>query len=182
MITIHSFRRIQLNAGQFALVSASQVKALSQPLPKSLALSALDIANSALAFFCGIYPSQSPYFWYGDGIELPWLNQYQIGTTDGMRLAFLPNIFEINQIARELKNLGICDLDGTPRTTVTFQSKTLCATEKLQVQGLAVETMLDVDEYLDHLLAGRTLEAIPWQTAAYVALVESITLCAELAS
>lgn len=140
-----------------------------------LASDAESLACSAVAFYIGIYPAESPYFFWGAGIPLPWAR-------DTAR-NFRPKPFDelaFRRIVVELRRIGTCDSDGWPSNAVTYQSHVLGSTRKTTIQGLAVETILALDEYLEHLLRGKAVIAIPWLSAAYANLIEAACQCWEL--
>jgi hypothetical protein len=138
-----------------------------------------DLANAAMVLFCGIFPRESPYFFWGEGEYLPWHRDYAFsgGGNDQQRAALLA---EINAIVGELRRLAGPVASEEPSWPLTYQSKMLCESKQLIVQGLIVETLLCLDGLLERLAGNRPIDALAWQANAYRNLIEALSHVLEL--
>ena len=164
-----SLRYLTINPEGIAKVSLTATKKSSSNHIAGLVSDAEELACSAVAFHGGIYPSESPYFFWGVGLWLPWAKPDRHGNWKFRP----PSERDLQAIAAELKRAGRVDSDGRPNGPATYFSHGLCATPKTTIQSLAIEAILDIDDYLHHLFSGNPYKAIPWLSAAYAALFEA---------
>jgi hypothetical protein len=164
------FRILDPNgAAEFEAI-AEQVGALDGPL-RDLVFDAVNLVSSAGAFFRGVFPVETPYFWWGEAVELPWHQNYRSISDDGLSRDFLPIVDEVADIARAL-SIGF-DLHGaSPESARTYSCMQTDGSKKATIQGLAVETMHAVDQFLFGIAEARTIDAMPWLSVAYQNLIE----------
>ncbi|HEX2541233.1 MAG TPA: hypothetical protein VHM00_09140 [Caldimonas sp.] len=131
---------------------------------------ALNLADAAAQFFRGYFPAESPYFSWRNGAWLPWAYLYH-QQDDADRICPLPIGCEVAQIATQLSE---ADGPWNPSEMYRQQSFQLgsFASDELMVKGLAVETMLAVDEFIACLVAKRVDSGIPILGAAYQNIIE----------
>lgn len=131
------------------------------------------LAGSALGFFSGAYPIEAPYFWWGESRVLPWHADYWKGFKGGSLYPAIPSD-EVDAIASKILELSAARAkDSIKYEQMTYLSDDLCASQKLKIQGLAVEVCLCIDQFLELLLNGDGLEAVSWLTAAYRNVIEA---------
>jgi hypothetical protein len=146
---------------------------------KELACDGIHLAESALHFYCGIYPKQAPYFVYDEIAVLPWHAEYsKLSTVDTETIAHL--IWDdLEEVAADIlamaKGEASIDLDQ-----MIFLSDFYCASPKLTVQGLAVAAMLCIDQYLDHLVTQDLVSAIQSLNVANRCIFEATIDCEEI--
>ena len=134
---------------------------------------ALDLADSAAAFFRGLFPVESPHFWWGEAIALPWHADYCAKSDDDNDSVHPLSIRDESMgIARELFDVADSEMYTGPWPHVTYESEKLTKSDRLKMQGLAVEAMLCVDGFLRHVSAGFIAESVSWLTAAYTNIIE----------
>lgn len=133
---------------------------------------AVSLADSAASFFRGMFPIETPHFMWGDLIYLPWHTDYWTKSDDGQ--SFSPRSIRDESlcIAQELLEVAGTQEEGNPWPQVTFGSTVLTKSEKLVMQGLAVEVMLSVDGFLSHVSGGYLPESLSWFAAAYKNTIE----------
>src|SRR4051794_21234803 len=71
-------------------------------------LAAVDLADSAVAFYRGMYPLESPYFQWGEALPLPWSNHYW--SLEGKYRQ--PKNLDVQEIGMVLRILGKIEPDG----------------------------------------------------------------------
>ena len=152
----------QLDAGQLGVESSI--------------FDAIYLADSAAAFFRGIFPFESPHFWWGSSLSLPWQREYFSG--DGPMFSHRQILAECTSIAGELTRIDIDNEDPWPQ--ITYQCAALNASPKLVVQGLATEALLSVDGFLIRIAAGSLPESLRWLTAGYKNLMECMCVAQEV--
>ncbi len=170
-----AFRHIQLH-GQFAgdLLTPEALKFSSQATQPNVAEIFDDVANlaeCALSIFRGIYPAESPFFVWGETMPLPWIDSYWTERFD----RFIPASIEAEVliVLDELKA-------ASPRTgpavfpANTYLSEYLSTDLRLKIQGLVVEALLSIDEFLELVINGQHLEAMPWLSAAFKFQIEIV--------
>jgi len=116
-----------------------------------------NLAEAGMQFFAGIYPREAPYFYWGEGLELPWTKDYWRETgadEDSRSFSALPVGEEVIKICKELSRIPA---DGDVQRTYLLD---YFSTPKLAVQGLAVELILELDVALELLDSGAFIEAI----------------------
>ena len=124
-------------------------------------LLALSMADSAANHFCGLADSQ-----FNEGARpLPWLSDYWIESAESLRQEKSFDS-EVEAIFVELNRAAQENEFTEPWTGVTFLCEKLLASQKLTMQGLAVETMLAVDGLLNHMQQGDLPTALEWLFAA----------------
>jgi hypothetical protein len=130
---------------------------------KDAAFEMVKLAESASEFFRGSYPT-SPYF-PDELIFLPWHDEYHTTHNDGWATRAIAG-----DVARVAAQLG--EVDPSWDYPTTYDSKTLCASKKTVLQGLAVETMLLADGCVNLLLQAKVAAALHWSGAAYRRIVD----------
>lgn len=130
----------------------------------------LELARSAALFFRGFYPIEAPYFWWGEALRLPWADEYS-AAGDDETLTPLPIRRDVSKMLRAL-GASLDALHGGAGCGQTYLDGALCATPKLKVQGLAVETMWAVDRCLDQLAQANAPVAMHFLARAYQNLFE----------
>ena len=152
---LHDVQRIidKINAERFAVTDVVHA--------------ALHLADSAAAFFRVLYPVESPYFWWGASLELPWHADYWRTDEDGTGH---PKSIqeECYQIAEELSEIAITEGDDESLYPLT---DLMAASSQSTVQALAVETMLAVDRFLTHVSGGFVAESVSWLATAYMGII-----------
>lgn len=136
------------------------------------------LAEAARLFFVGVYPREAPYFSWGEGRILPWHDEYWPGwegLTVGSSMEPIDIRDDIAEIALHLGSLTAAAEEAD--YLLTYFSPSL-VTDKLKVQGLAVELLLALDRFLDLFLAGRHLDGIAVICEAYK-YVSEMTIQAE---
>lgn len=136
--------------------------------------SAVNLAQSADAFFSGIYPVQSPQFWWGDGVELPWYKDYWIPAGADNGLSPRPIRKEVEEIASLLRASVDHSSSGDPWSQASFLTEAFMNSDKLMMQGLAVEAMLAVDRFLSCISKKEFIDAMRWLTVAHVSIIECV--------
>lgn len=131
---------------------------------------ALNLVESAAAFFRGMFPIEAPHFVWGELISLPWMCDYV--RTGGSTLIEMPIRAEVQRIASALARVAEEDSVLEPWGQVTYYTYEMCESGKTVVQGLAVEAMLAVDGYLRRVQQGQFVEAMPWLNAGYKNIIE----------
>ncbi len=136
---------------------------------------AISLADSAAAFFRGVFPVETPHFWWGESIPLPWHEEYWDLPGDGTSI---PRSIgrEAASIAETLAESATGETNHQPWPQATYMSEVLSKTDKLMMQGLAVETMLSVDGFLNLVSKGSAAESLVWLSAAYKNIVECTCL------
>jgi len=143
-----------------------------RPELKNVVFSALSLADSAGGFFRGVYPIQSPSFWWGESISLPWQDEYWKVLDDGKTWEQVTIGKEVNRIAHSLNMTAIDNGMDRPWEQATFLSGDLCQSDKLTMQGLAVEAMLAVDGFLLCISKGEFVESMPWLVSANTNIIQ----------
>lgn len=135
---------------------------------------AINLAESAELFFRGLYPIETATFPWGKALELPWHSQYwKLNKIDtGEELT--PNNIEgeIKKIVIELSYLQSHADSDEKYALKTYASRALTSTDQLIMQGLAVETMLGVDNFLSCLNDKKIIQSLPWLTFAHSMISE----------
>ncbi len=123
-----------------------------------------DLADCALSIFRGLYPVESPFFFWGEGKELPWIDPYWMH--DGREFRPMPVETEIVAIQDELAAVS-----GEKSPTIfpanTYLSERLSSDLRLKVQGLVVEALMSIDAFVELVLSDKIFEAMPWLSSAY---------------
>jgi hypothetical protein len=127
-----------------------------------------NLGDAALALFRGLYPFEAPYFMWGDAIRLPWHDKYFTGC-DGTLSPEPIDPQELLSIASELLAVGENNRPGG----WTFLSQRLGRENRERTQGLAIEALLYIDNFLDCLGDARALDAMPWIAEAYSSIIEA---------
>jgi hypothetical protein len=133
---------------------------------------AVSLADSAAAFFRGVFPTETPHFIWDQGMYLPWYRDYLVEDHDDRTLSAKCIRGEVLRIAQELSAVGGTREDSNPWPQVTFNSYVLAKSERLMMQGLAVEVMLSVDGFLSHISGGFLPESLSYFAAAYKNTIE----------
>jgi len=123
-----------------------------------------DLAECALCIFRGRYPVESPFFFWGKSMDLPWFDQYW--KEDGEFLSPIPIASEIAAIQDELAAVAE-ERSPTIFPANTYASEHLLSDLRLKVQGLVVETLMSIDAFVELVLRDKIFEAMPWLSSAY---------------
>jgi len=150
---------------------ARAVRAEQQSM-KDMVFDAVSLADSAGDFFRGLFPLETPYFRWGEGRVLPWSDEYWASRADADSVHFdpLPISGDVHRIAVTLVRAGAGE--GEFEGPLTYLSSALCESDKLKMQGLAVEAMLGVDRCLHLMLQDDPYRAMRSLSAAYKCIIE----------
>lgn len=146
----------------------------NQPRLNEIVNDAADLADCALFMFRGLYPVESPWFFWGESRELPWMTHYW--SSDGEFMNALPIEQEIQSIQSELNLISSPLLSPA----ITYSSKYFDSSQ-LRIQGLLVEGLTAIDNFLNLVLSNRPIDAMPWLTAAYKYQLEATHFASQIA-
>lgn len=141
------------------------------PILQDLVSSLCSLADSAGVFFRGVYPLEAPFLYWGDGVNLPWVDKYFRPTSDAGYMEPLPIDLEVARVLRTLEEHLTVD-PADRQFACTYESERLSATPKLKIQGLAVEVMWSVDQCLCAIDAENLPVAMCHLNLAYMNLFE----------
>ncbi|SDZ72082.1 hypothetical protein SAMN05518854_12216 [Variovorax sp. YR266] len=134
------------------------------------------LAHAASLFFCGTYPVEAPYFFWGAGRVLPWNVEFLRRDPKGGMRGRAPSEKELDLVLGALQKMGCGE---RPTVLSTYHNGFLCSSEKLKFQGLAVEVMMALDEFLAGIQSGPpTIDLMLLLCEAYKCLSE-LTVQAE---
>jgi hypothetical protein len=135
------------------------------------------LADVATLFFRGIYPVEAPYFFWGAGRLLPWNVEFLRRDSKGDMGWRAPSESELDLVVGALRRMGCGE---RPTVLSTYDNWLLCSSDKLKFQGLAVELMMALDEFLAGIQSGPpTIELMLLLCEAYKCLSE-LTVRAEM--
>lgn len=122
------------------------------------------LLECSLAIFRGLYPSESPFFLWGEALWLPWLKDYWKEEGELMH----PRPIE-GEVAQILDALGFGEDGFAPADfpAHTYHAARLGPELRLKVQGLVVETLLAADTFVDLVIQNDLAKAVPWLAAAF---------------
>lgn len=142
---------------------------------KDTVFGAVSLAESAGHFFRGLYPIESASFWWGKAIRLPWHDQYCDVVLDGKNNKSFQQINieeEVAQIVLELAKVPYKEGTSDQFEPKTYFSEALSKSDKLTMQGHAVEAMLAIDNFMACLSNENFIEAINWFALANTRIIE----------
>lgn len=130
-----------------------------------------DLVECSLAMFRGVYPSESPFLLWGDTLTLPWIKKYW--NLDGESL--YPRHIE-REVQKILEALGSGADNFSPATlpAQTYLAEGLSSNVQLKIQGLAVETLLAADTFIDLVMQDELLKAVPWLATTFKFHMETV--------
>lgn len=137
-----------------------------------------NLVECSLAIFRGLYPSESPFFIWGEVRKLPWWKDYWSEWNELMR----PHLVE-DEVVRIFSDLGMNGDEFSPADfpAHTYGSTRLCSDPKLMVQGLVVETLLAADRFLHFVVRNELGEAVNALAVSFKFHLEVIQLALPLA-
>ena len=135
---------------------------------------ALDLADSAQEFFCGVFPLQSPSRLWGDGCWLPWATDYfpWVASPASRERQIRA---EVEHIAASLAPVSD-DADPSFWWPPSYFWSSVPDTDKGLLQGVAVDTLLAAEQYFRVLRKIGPSEAASWMSPIYVGIIECTTL------
>jgi hypothetical protein len=133
---------------------------------------AVNLASSATQFFRGIFPVVTPHFFWDYGTPLPWLEDCPNSNSKEHPSSAIAMLRDATKVAERLESIADVDPDAEPQWGLTYFSDALTVSDQSEMQGLAVEVMLAVENFLASLQSGSVTQAMRWLSVAYKDLIE----------
>jgi hypothetical protein len=132
-----------------------------------------NVAEAALAMFRGIYPTNAPYFWWGNGLELPWHAGYWVsdGTGEEEMMKPVDVTAEVAVIAAKLAASAEYQRSRVPLNFEAFSSP------QHEVQTKAVQVLMVLDTCVGDLASEKYFDAINWLAFAYHLHIDAVLAC-----